>query len=841
MSIVHATREFPPKASTKRDSSQSHTLYWPIPPFYRRNAQAAKSVGRPCSVEYLDGTTLAGELITFAPGSGTVKIRPPGPGVAQAIDLALVRVIKRIDPIDLRPDGGALRGIGATESKVTGDKNFSVRYSDGVELTGRTRGWVKEHAGLFLFVIEAAGALPVRYFIPTRVLGDAKIGPPLGEALAAKQLISGETLTAALAKQAALRREPLGQSLQDRALVTHEELEKAVRKQQRKPNVRLGKLLLDAGLITQEQLDSALAAQLEKRGRQLGEILIEMGAVTRSQVQTALADKLGIPMVNVRKFKVDPSALQLVPGPTAFRYQALPLLRLDSSLVIATENPLALDISNELRFATGLKILAVMADAVELKARIAKEYGDLDAGAIAADFEATALSARELSARGDPSKASVEDLANQLAREAPGAPEGRHEAETDSRVTDSALVKLVNKVIVDAYGQGASDIHIETNPGTRPTRIRFRKDGRLQNYLELEPSYRNALLSRIKIMANLDISERRRAQDGKIDFGRFGPLRIELRVAVMPTANGLEDIVLRILGGSEPLPLEKLALSERNLAEIRKMVTRSFGIILVCGPTGSGKTTTLHSLLRYINQPEIKIWTAEDPIEITQAGLRQVQINSKIDWTFAAAMRAFLRADPDVIMVGEMRDQETARIGVEASLTGHLIFSTLHTNSAAESIVRLLDMGLDQFTFADALIGILAQRLARRLCPRCKKSHAATGVEIDELAAEHCLDSTIDRAAVIDEWKRKFGNDGKLMLHEPVGCENCSNGYAGRVGIHELLVATPAIKHLIHARAQVKQLVEVASGEGTLLLRQDAIEKVWQGHLDLASARAAYY
>ena len=825
----------------KTPPPQTQSFNWPTPPFYTRDAQTTKGAARPCRVEYLDGSIAEGDLIAFAPGSGTVQIKPSAPGSAQGIDLARVRVIKRVDPVDLRPDAGALRGVGAAESKVTEDKNFAVSYADGVVLTGRTRGWVKETAGLFLFVIEADDGLPVRYFIPAHALGDAKIGPLLGEALAAKELISHETLAAALAKQAALRSESLGKILHDHALVTREELEKALRKQQRKPNVRLGQLLLDAGLIAQAQLDAALTAQTEKRRRPLGEILIDMGAVTRSQVQGALADKLGIPMVNVRDFKVDPSVLQLVPAPAALRHQALPLLRLDNALVIAAENPLALDISNELRFATGLEILPVMADGKELKARITKEYGDLDAGAIASDFEATGTGAQDSSGRRDSSQATVEDLTSQLAREAVGTGERPKDAEADARVSDSALVKLVNKIIIDAYGQGASDIHVESNPGKRPTRIRFRKDGRLQDYLELEPAYRNSLLSRLKIMANLDISERRRAQDGKIDFARFGPLRIELRVAVMPTANGLEDVVLRILGGSEPLPIAKLGLSERNLAEIRKMVTRSFGLILVCGPTGSGKTTTLHSLLSYINKPEIKIWTAEDPIEITQSGLRQVQMNPKIDWTFANAMRAFLRADPDVIMVGEMRDSETARIGIEASLTGHLIFSTLHTNSAAESIVRLLDLGLDQFTFADALIGILAQRLARRLCPRCKTSHAASSEQIEELAAEYCLDSTLDIAAVMNEWKRKSAKGGKLTLCEPAGCEHCTNGYAGRAGIHELIVATPAIKHLIHARSQVPQLVDAARSEGTLTLRQDAIEKIWLGHLDLASARAAYY
>jgi type II secretory ATPase GspE/PulE/Tfp pilus assembly ATPase PilB-like protein len=825
--------------SMKEHVTQAQSFCWPTPPFYRRDAQAPKGVARLCRVEYLDGTIAAGELVAFTPRSGIVTLKPSGEKTARAIDLARIRVIRRVDPIALSADASALRGIGAKESKVIEDKNFTVYFTDGAELTGRTRGWIKESFGLFLFVIEREGDLASRYFVPAQALRDAKIGPLLGEVLTANKLISAATLTAALARQTALRGEPLGQILNDRALVSRDELEQSLRKLKRRPNVRLGQVLLGVGLITQEQLDMALAAQQDKRRRPLGEILIDLGAVSRTQVQTALADKLGIPIVDVRKFKIDPSALQLVPGPTAFRHQALPLLRLDNSLVVAAEDPLALD-TNELRFATGLEILAVMADGNELKTRIAKEYGDLDAGAIIADYEVMNSGVKDPLRRADSSQVTLGDLTSQLADEAPESSERSQNAESEALVSDSAMVKLVNKIIIDAYEQGASDIHIESNPGRRPTRIRFRKDGVLQSYLELEPAYRSNLVSRVKIMANLDISERRHAQDGKIEFGRFGPLRIELRVAIIPTTNGLEDVVLRILGGSEPIAIDKLGLSERNLAEIKKMVARTFGLVLVCGPTGSGKTTTLHSLLSYINHPEIKIWTAEDPIEITQPGLRQVQIHAKIGWTFATAMRALLRSDPDVIMVGEMRDQETAKIGIEASLTGHLVFSTLHTNSAAESIVRLLDIGLDQFTFADALIGILGQRLAQRLCPQCKKPHPATEAEIAELVSEYCLGTQLDHAAVVDEWNRILGRDGTLILHERVGCEHCNKGYAGRVGIHELIVANPAIKRLIHARAPVPELVESAQREGTLLLRQDAIEKVLQGHLDLASARAVY-
>ncbi|HMJ29968.1 MAG TPA: GspE/PulE family protein, partial [Xanthobacteraceae bacterium] len=306
-----------------------------------------------------------------------------------------------------------------------------------------------------------------------------------------------------------------------------------------------------------------------------------------------------------------------------------------------------------------------------------------------------------------------------------------------SAAADNELVKLVNKVIIDAYNQGVSDIHIEPYPGKAKTEIRFRKDGSLGPYIEVPASYRAAIAARIKIMCDLDISEKRKPQDGKIKFKKFGPLDIELRVATIPTAGSVEDIVMRILAAGEPMPLEKMGFTARNLDEVQKTVSKPYGLFFVCGPTGSGKTTTLHSVLKFLNTPDTKIWTAEDPVEITQKGLRQVQVNKKAGLDFAVIMRSFLRADPDIIMVGEMRDKETTSTGIEASLTGHLVFATLHTNSAPESIIRLLDMGMDPFNFSDALLGILAQRLARRLCS-CKQPYNPEGAEIKSFLQEYC-------------------------------------------------------------------------------------------------------
>jgi type II secretory ATPase GspE/PulE/Tfp pilus assembly ATPase PilB-like protein len=386
---------------------------------------------------------------------------------------------------------------------------------------------------------------------------------------------------------------------------------------------------------------------------------------------------------------------------------------------------------------------------------------------------------------------------------------------------DSAIVRLTNQVILEADRQGASDIHIEPYADRKDMAVRLRVDGTCFTYMGIPAAYRRAVVSRIKVMANLDIAERRKPQDGKIRYRLAKDREIELRVATLPTAGQDEDVVLRILTAKKPMPLEAMEFAPATRKAIQAIAEKPHGIILCVGPTGSGKTTTLHAILKHINTDERKIWTAEDPIEITQDGLRQVQVHPKIDLTFATAMRAFLRADPDVIMIGEMRDKETADIAIEASLTGHLVLSTLHTNSAIETVVRLLDLGCDSFNFADAMLGVLAQRLCKRICTQCKESYHPSRQEYDELVQGYGVESW---PALGIEYRPDW------CLYRGRGCEVCNRtGFKGRVPLHELLIPSEAMKQLIQARSRTAEMLTVALAEGMVTLLQDGIRKTLQG------------
>ena len=412
-----------------------------------------------------------------------------------------------------------------------------------------------------------------------------------------------------------------------------------------------------------------------------------------------------------------------------------------------------------------------------------------------------------------------------------GFEEVEDEEETVEEADEASgqVVRLVDQIIIAAFRKNASDIHIEPSTISKTTTIRFRLDGVCHEHMKVPNHMVRGIVSRIKIMARMDIAERRKPQDGKIKFRRKGVPAFELRVATIPVAGGYEDVVLRILAAAGAMELDEMGLTDRNQAVMKRIIAKPYGLILAVGPTGSGKTTSLHALLGHINTPGIKIWTAEDPIEITQPGLRQTEVIPKIGVDFARLMRAFLRGDPDVIMIGEMRDEETASIGIEASLTGHLVFSTLHTNSAPETVTRLLDMGLNPLNFSDAFLGVLAQRLARTLCVECREEYPLTRDEFDMIRAEYG-EQYFDASGI--------AYDPDRTLYRPVGCDACSGtGYSGRMAIHELMEGTPDIKLMIKKQANTEKIFKQAVNDGMTSLKQDGILKVLQGLTDMAEIR----
>ena len=562
--------------------------------------------------------------------------------------------------------------------------------------------------------------------------------------------------------------------------------------------------LLENHILTQKELDRAVS-DARKGKEPIESVLMSDFKIPKKKIGKSLSRFYKVPFVEYDKDTPIPDELLTGLKVPFMRNNAwVPLKMKDRNIVVAMNNPNDLQKIGEIKSLFSGKPLFFC---VALKQDVLKFINHFT--------------------RKEKKSASMEELLYQL--------EGEEEIIEDEEAVlyeeDSAIVQLVHKIISEAHGRGSSDIHIEPYPGKEKTQIRIRVDGMCQVFEAVPYALRDKIVSRIKIMADLDIVERRKPQDGTIKFKNYGGPDIELRVATVPTQGGVEDVVMRILDSGDPLPLSKIGFSTANYKNFISAVTKPYGLIFVCGPTGSGKTSTLHSALAHINTTEIKIWTAEDPVEVSQRGLRQVQVKPKIGLEFASAMRAFLRSDPDVIMVGEMRDRETTSIGIEASLTGHLVFSTLHTNSAPESISRLLDMGMDPFNFADAILCILAQRLVRTLCKRCKAPYHPSQGEYDELVREY---------GSVQEFKKHVGipYTDNLMLNRPRGCPDCYNaGYAGRMALHELLVGSEAMKKLIQNSSPVEVIRNQARRDGMKTLKQDGIEKIFRGNCDLLQVR----
>jgi type II secretory ATPase GspE/PulE/Tfp pilus assembly ATPase PilB-like protein len=761
------------------------------------------------TVLHLDGRRRRGRLTKFAPAMADVVLEVEAPARESERDRDKHRntVLRAEDLAYI----GFHRAGEATPQPDASLENYKIHVAGGEQLSVRTAPQAGPGVGFIGYPLGAESPYGLIFFYRHGVNAREK-DAPIGSLLVSSGVLNRSTLDHGLAVQTASRSVPIGQILIELKKVDKETVDEAAELQKRK-RLRIGEVLREAGLVSDNDIEQALVEQRSRKGKRLGEVLVDLGVLQERDLALTLANKFDLPFINLDEVAINPEALAAVGSAVAAKYSLMPLDIDAKTLTIAISDPTSIDPIDVLRVRTQRRVREVIVVPSQLKRAIEQYVSDQKSASAKPTMTMEAL-LLDLSKNELQAGVEVEEEDQVVA---PKADEG-------------GVVRLVNQIIADAYLRGASDIHIEPNGKARNVVVRFRIDGDCILYQELPPIVRNALVSCIKIMAKLDISERRRPQDGKIRF-RLSDRLIELRVASIPSANGNEDVVLRVLAAAKPLPLAAMGLSPRNLEALQAVLRQPYGLILCVGPTGSGKTTTLHSALGQLNTIDMKIWTAEDPVEITQPGLRQVQVQPKIGFTFAAAMRSFLRADPDVIMVGEMRDAETAGTAIEASLTGHLVLSTLHTNSAPETITRLLDMGLDPFTFSDALLAVLAQRLARGLCKQCRVREQGSEAEFRELADAY------GEELFATELRLEYGP--KFSLYRANGCAACANtGYKGRLGIHELLVTNDQLKREISAKAPVERIRSTAIGAGMRTLMQDGVRKVITGETDFKQVAA---
>jgi type IV pilus assembly protein PilB len=555
---------------------------------------------------------------------------------------------------------------------------------------------------------------------------------------------------------------------------------------------RLGDLLVKEKVITSEQLDQAVKVQKES-GARLGSVLVRLGFLSDEDVTNFLSRQYGVPAINLSFFEIDPQVVKLIPHETAKRYQILPLSRVGASLTIAMVDPTNVFAMDDIKFMTGFNIEPVVASETAIMEGIDKAYGNSHE----ADLENVMQSISEMGETDIELQAEQEELAL---------------SDLEKAADEAPIVKLVNLVLTDAVKRGASDIHIE--PYEKEYRVRFRIDGMLQTIMNPPSKLKDAITSRIKIMAKLDISEKRLPQDGRIMLKmNVGGKKKQLdyRVSTLPTLWG-EKIVLRLLDKENlRLDMTKLGFESESLVKFEKAILKPYGMVLVTGPTGSGKTNTLYSSIARLNQPDTNIMTAEDPVEFQIGGVNQVQMKESIGLNFAAALRAFLRQDPNIILVGEIRDFETAEIAIKAALTGHLVLSTLHTNGAPETISRLMNMGIEPFLVATSVHMIVAQRLVRRVCKDC-------GEQLDLP-----VQALIEAGFTPDEAK-------KIKVRKGRGCTVCNNsGYKGRCGLYEVMEVDDEIRELILVGASAVELKKKAIERGMLTLRRSGLIKVMEG------------
>ena len=704
-------------------------------------------------------------------------------------------------------------------------RDFQVFFKDRLEITGKTYGSRVDKNGIHFYEQQKKGR-KWRYcthlFVSRTAVENYIIGEQIGGMLVRKNAISQNELDSVLQEQQEQRSKLLGEYLLGNHIVDGEDLEKVLVRQQTMPNVKLGELLISEELISEHQLEEALRMQKRKRKSSLGEILVEKKLIKTDQIQHCLASKLGIPFINLRKFNIRSDAIEMVSADVAFSQEAVPLYTCDDRLVVALEDPMDWQATDALRICSGKQIEPVMASREDINWALSFHY-----------------SSDDLTSAGTPHLVDTDDQ---------DYDPNLFTAFEIAEVTNQSVLRIINKIVEEAQRRRVSDIHIEPDADSENIVVRFRKDGLLSVYYKFPWKFGAAFASRLKTMAELNIAERNKLQVGKVNFRKFADVDLDLRVSSMPTTEGSEDLVISLLDKSRCMPVNAIGFSSHDLDRVLDTISAKQGLFVVTGPSGSGKTSTLHSLVSYLNSPERKICTIENPVSIKHQGVRQVQINGKGGMDFSTALEATLVAKPDILMVEEIRDVETARAAVDAALSGHLVLAGMTAGNAIDGIQRLLDLGVSHLDVADSLLGMASQRLVKTLCISCKKSYESDTKELVFLASEYCQEIAGEEGSatalkesvnqVIQNWEQHLRVGDNFTLYKATGCKDClDTGYRGYIGVHQLLLVNPEIRRLITNKGSREQIREKSMLLSMRSLKQDGIEKVLQGYTDFSQVR----
>ena len=731
-------------------------------------------VDAPVAAHLMRGDTVFGSLEDFNKSEGKVVVKS-AEGKATVVPFVNLRFLifsrQLISADELHLDGGA-----ALKPPPNDGKSIELVFRDGKRFHAVAETMMTEPNGFHLFM-QKPDAHVYRVFIPRNTIKQYLSGPQGGQ-----ELESGDI---------DVDHPHIGAANDDiegglPLIVTTNSLEVAMALQNKPgvPQQSLGQLLCAQHIVTEEQVRQALQVQRTQRGVHLGDLLLQQGVASEKAVQSTLAYKLGLPFVQLEEFDIDPQALSFFPRELAVKFLLMPLFIHEGRLVVATSNPTESEAVKMAEFIAKHSLELTVATRSDILAAIDRHYGKLDDDEVFETLETID------SATNDAEEYSLVKAAEKLSKERP-------------------IVRMVQNTLMEAVRSRASDIHIR--PGDNDVDLIFRIDGSLVNIRRFSKSIHAAVVSRIKIIGRMDISERRVPQDGRA-IVVVNNHKVDLRLSIMPTVNG-ESVVIRLLDTMAGLKsLDQLGFDERNYSLLEGMVSKSYGILLVTGPTGSGKSTTLYAAIEHIRKTNVNIITAEDPVEYHISGIEQMQVNHKVGYTFARILRNILRHDPDVIMVGEIRDEETAKIAIESALTGHLVLSTLHTNSAAVTVTRLLEMGVEPYLINDTLLGVLAQRLVKTNCPHCLEEEES--------------DPTVYAA---------LGIDAQEKFYKGTGCEKCRNtGYKGRMAVYELLAMSPALRRLVSEGRGADVIEAKANEEGMVPLTQNALKAARERKTSLA-------